>query len=307
MKKYLKFKNQKSKIITVIIFFSVIQSFSYSVFAQADAARERAASSLQAHEFSLYGGGGFSSLRYQLSLSDVSGGDTDVSGNYGFDYGFGYTRFLVTRWGVHTGIGLGFYGANALLDGSTTITRNLADSDGDLFDLHSALSDYSESQRAIYLNIPAMLQFQSQLDQGFYLKGGIKAGIPLVGKYESHGAKVTNTGFYPKYDNWATGQEFAGFGVFDEKSFDGNLELDVSLIFAFETGMKWRIGRNFSLYTGAYFDIGLNNAAKNQNMPFIAYSVSNAPEFTANSVLSSFSNRTNIIAAGVKLRLAFRR
>jgi hypothetical protein len=74
---------------------------------------------------------------------------------------------------------------------------------------------------------------------------------------------------------------------------------------AFETGMKWQIGENVSLYTGAYCDYGLNSVAKNANQPFINYSVERPSEFTANSVLTALTSKVNIITAGIKVRLAF--
>jgi len=256
--------------------------------------------SIQAvHEFSIYGGGGLSSFRYQLSPGNVSS-------SYGGDFGVGYTCIFLEHWGIHTGIGLGLYGAKAVLDNVEIVTPNLTDSDGDRFDLHVALTDYNETQKAICLNIPLMVHFQTQQEQGFYITGGVKAGIPFVGKYASQSARFNNRGYYPKYNNWATTQEFAGYGIFDDQRFDGKLKFDISLMFAFETGMKWRIGRSLSLYTGAYFDYGLNNAAKNRNLPFVVFSADDSSEFTANSVQTSLAKKVNIMAVGIKVRLSMK-
>ena len=255
----------------------------------------------QTHEFSVYGGGGLSALRYQLSRGDVSGG-------FGGDVGAGYTYFFNRQWGVLSGVGLGFYGAKADIPyGIKTITPGLLDRDNDPFDMHSVLGGYSETQKAMFLHIPVMAHYQTQQEQGFYMTGGFKAGIPLRGKYSSKAEKLTNTGYYTALNNWGITQEFAGYGVFEDKSFDGSLALGVVVILSLEAGMKWRIGNDLSLYAGAYFDYGLNNAARNGNLPFIRYNAANASEFGANSIPSTFADKVNLMAVGVKLRLAFAR
>ena len=252
----------------------------------------------QPHEFSIYGGGGLSTLRYQLSSGDASGG-------YGGDFGVGYTYFVNDRWGVHVGAGLGLYNAKAKLDGLKIVTPNLADSDGDRFDMHTTLAVYNETQNAMLLNIPVMVQFQPQQHQGFYAMGGIKTGVPLSSKHASKDAAFTNAGYYTGLGNWATMQEFAGFGAFEGENFDGNYELGLSLMLSLEAGMKWRIGASLSLYTGAYFDYGLNNAAKNSHLPFVNYTADNPSGFTTNSVLSMFTDKISMMAVGIKVRLSF--
>ena len=77
-------------------------------------------------------------------------------------------------------------------------------------------------------------------------------------------------------------------------------------MFALEAGMKFVVGRGLSLYAGAYFDFGLNNAAHNNNMPFIAYNAENGAGFSTNSVVASLAEKTNVMAVGVKVRVAFR-
>ena len=289
--------------VTMAVFLSFNYSLNQFVSGQASAALSWAESSRQAHEISVYGGGGLSSLRYQLSLS---GDKVNVSGGFGGDFGIGYTRFFVSNWGIHTGAGIGIYNSKTALDGVKAITPNLADSDLDNFDMHTVMNNFNESQHVKFLNIPVMVHFQSNLEQGFYVLGGVKAGIPLGGKYTSSCAKLTNSGFYPKFGNWATDQEFAGFGDFDDRRFDGKLKFDVSLMFALEAGMKLNMGRGLSLYAGAYFDLGLNNAAHDNSLPFVVFAAENASEFATNSVLSSLAEKANVMAAGVKLRLAFR-
>ena len=262
------------------------------------------------HEFSAYTGLGLSSLRYQLSQGDRSGG-------FGGDFGVGYTWYRTNvrvtgtgkvfneRWGIFTGLGLGFYNAKAKLDDENKLVQGLKDSEEDIFDLTTTLSKYKETQRSLYLNIPAMAQFQLER---YYILGGFKFGIPLSGKYISKDATLTNVAYYPEFENELTAPKTQGLGTFDHKNSDGKLKFGVSLMLAFEGGVHWRINRNFSLYSGLYFDIGLNNTAKNKQQSFVVFdyeAVDNPSRFTTNSAMSVFADKVNIMAVGVKARLAY--
>ena len=259
------------------------------------------------HEFSIYGGGGLSTLRYSLSLGDRSGG------GLGTDFGMGYTVFVEKdwltkaekiyneKWGFHTGIEFASYNAKARINDAKITTKDLVDSDGDAFDLYTELSGYSENQKVILMNIPVMAVFQIQK---FYVMGGFKLGIPPVHKYRSKNIVFVNEANYDQWYNWAKTQTFAGYGTFSDKSSKGNFKLGMSVIFAFEAGMNWRIGEKFSIYTGAYFDYGLNNIAKDKSLPFIQYNFRNPENFSTNSVLSSYTDKIKVMAAGIKVRFA---
>jgi hypothetical protein len=261
------------------------------------------------HELSLYGSGGLSTLRYKLSLGDRSG-------SMGTVFGMGYTYSMAKdwltdaeklyneRWGIHTGIEFASYNAKAKIKDAELITNNLIDSDGDAFDLYTELSGYSENQRAIMLNIPVMAVFQISK---FYAMGGFKFGIPPVRKFKSNNLLFNNEANYDQWYNWAKTQTFAGYGAFSDKNSQGNFKLGMSVIFALEAGMNWRINENFSVYAGAYFDYGLNNLAKDRNLSFIRYNFNNPENFSTNSVLSSYTDKIKIMAAGIKVRIAMDR
>jgi hypothetical protein len=272
------------------------------------------------HEFSGYVGGGLSALCYQLSSGDRSGG-------FGGEFGAGYTYLnfrnqavetgttvLQQWWGIHAGIGFGFYNAKAKLNNVEAVTANLIDDEGDRFDLYSTLSGYNETQRTMFLNIPVMGQYN--IDQ-FYVMGGIKTSIPLNGKYKSKGT-LTNEGYYHEWEVLTKVPEFRGFGNFN-RSYSGDIDLGVSVALALEAGMHWSLSDNLVLYGGAYFDYGLNNVAKGSKSKFInpdVFTTGNAENFTAKSVLSSyaegvkstpFTDKVNTMAVGIKVRVAFRK
>ena len=272
------------------------------------------------HEFSAHVGGGLSTLSYLLSPGNRSGG-------FGGDFGFGYT-YLINKeqvvetgtasnmiWGIHTGIGIGLYNSKAKFDNVKTITKGLNDGDATFgkFDLHTTLSNYNEIQNTMFLNIPVMAMYQMEQ---FYIMGGFKVGIPLSGKYKSKDPTLKNSAYYPDLDNWIDGTDapkFMGLGTFSNKNYNGKLDLGVAVMLALEAGMKWNIADNLSLYTGAFFDYGLNNVVKGGKQAFINYTAKDAENFTTNSVLSSytdnsksstFTNKANMMAVGIKVRLA---
>ena len=162
---------------------------------------------IKSHEFSIYGGGGLSTLNYNLPSVEVFTG-------FGYDFGIGYTYFFNRKWGIHTGVGSGFYNAKAKLNGVTgLLTEGLIDSEGDRFDMHTTLKDYEENQNSIFLNIPVMAIYQTNR---FNFLGGIKTATPLKGKYTTNDAKIVNEGYYHAYDRWVNSPKFMGFGEFTE-------------------------------------------------------------------------------------------
>ena len=267
------------------------------------------------HEFSVYSGLGFSSLRYQLSQGTSSGG-------FGGDFGLGYTYYrsnvrvtgtgkvFYEQWGIFTGIGFGLYNAKSKLDGEEIFIENLEDKDEipDRFDLRTTVLRYKEVQRTMYLNIPVMAQFQIER---YYILTGLKFGVPLIGKYKLKEAMLLNGANYPEWHPpgyFIYGPITEGLGEFDYKDSKGKFNLGVSLMLSLEGGVNWRLTRNFSLYSGAYFDFGLNNAAKKQLLPFaelVYENDNNSSRFTTNSALTSFTEKVKIMAVGVKVRLAY--
>jgi len=292
-------KNMKRLIIIIVLFSAVSSQY---VCAQ----------EVPVHEFSAYTGFGLSSLRYQLLQGNRSGG-------FGGDIGVGYTwyrtnvrvtgtgRVFNERWGIFTGLGLGLYNAKSKLGKDEKINiENLIDSEGDRFNLRSTLSKYKETNRAMYLNIPAMAQFQIER---YYVLGGFKFGIPLGGKYKSKDATLLNEAIYPTFGNyWISSPKTEGLGNFSDKKSDSKLKYGVTVMLALEGGVNWYINRHFSLYSGVYFDIGLNNVSKNKHLPFVEfdYKAADIPSrFSTNSMMSAFSEKVNIMAVGVKARLAY--
>jgi len=260
------------------------------------------------HEFSAYAGTGLSTLSYQLS-------EGSRNGNVGCDFGFGYTyiqgrervsgtgNIFREDWGIHSGLGIGVFNAKSKIHNVTARTNDLTDDEGDLFHLHTTLSGYRENQSSVLLTIPLMGLFQYDR---YYGMGGFKLGVPLSSKYKSKRATLFNEAYYPRYDNWCREERFAGFGEFSGRDSQGNMKFGASMMLSFEGGVKWRLSRNIYLYSGLYFDYGLNNFAKKNQKEFVNpfnYR-GGVTTFTTNSVLSVYTEKVRVMAVGVKARVA---
>ena len=259
------------------------------------------------NEISIHIGGGLSSIHHHHASGN------GFFNGYSLYFGAGYTYYIHQNLGVYLGIAQGIYNTqrNVSID---VFTPNLTDRNGYLFDLYTRIN-YNESFQNMFLNIPVMLQFQTKQKgrswnqnqkrfKSFYAMGGIKADIPLKDRYKSGITTITNAAYYPEFNNWAATQRFAGLGTFDDgSSDDGNLNLkSPCLILSFEAGFKWRFKKNYLLYTGAYCDFGLNTTANGIRMPFRNHiAVDHITDFT----LLTFSDRINIMTAGVTVRLAY--
>ena len=248
------------------------------------------------HEFSINGGGGLSTLVYKITSSKKNLG-------FGGEVGLGYTCVFGEMAGIHVGADVSFYSVGATLNGIKIVTENLTDNEGDCFDLHTTLFDYKESQNAMFLNVPVMAYFQTKTNHKFYAMAGVKIGIPLSCKYKASDFALTNEAYYPEYDNWLTNQTFAGYGRFENINSEGKQKYRISAALSLETGMKWNIAEVFAMYTGVYFDYGLNNLVKKDDQLFVNYDNAAPSAFIVNSALAA--DKIHLMAVGVKVRLGF--
>ncbi len=265
------------------------------------------------HEISVYVAGGLSTLSYDPAFGDRSNG---IGGNIGV----GYTYSLTENLGINTGIEFSLYNAKMKRESFNDVMQQLVDpSDEELYDFYSNVKNYEEKQKAMYINIPLMLQFQHGEEHKWFLAAGVKLGIPVSGKYKSSASEVTNKGFFYDTENWGETQEFMGFGTYTDYSNDEDIDFKVACLFSAEAGMKWRLTDKMSLYTGAYFDYGLNDIAKDSSDKSFTKLVetSEGIQYSNNSILdssigySSNTLRQEIVdkvipmAVGLKVRLSF--
>jgi len=264
------------------------------------------------HEFSLHLGGGLSTLNYDPSYGEQSSG-------FNKQFGFGYGFFVSPRFGFTTGLELAFYNANFEMKNLKMAyqAKDLYDKDDPVdFEFRSSLSNHTEYQNSVMLQIPLMLQFQTEM--GFYAMAGVKFAIPLSGG-SSIKSDIVNSGYYDDPERYEyTEQNFRGFGTFKNKKIETNENFESSIFASVEMGVKWRFEEGLSIYTGAYFDYGLNNIIKKKSLDelsrMVEYNSANPENFEVNSMLDSyweqgktpqaFVTKIMPLAIGVKIKLS---
>ena len=262
------------------------------------------------HEVSVWGMGGLSTLKYSL---DIGSQKDKVGGGAGI----GYTYLFSEKVGVSSGFEFALYNAQACLNSavSSYMTKDMEDTN---FLFKSTVSNYEETQKSTYLQIPVMLTLRFPVGKyHFYTSAGLKVGIPLSSTYKATKGEVTNTGYYGYEDFEYQNVEELGFTTLKPKESNGDYDLNIAYILSLEAGMKWELKDNLSLYTGFYFDYGLNDIGKEErSRQFIEYAPMTPWDFVNNSILTSkfnldnhndsFTNKVAPMAAGVKIKLAFR-
>jgi len=251
-------------------------------------------------EISVFGGGGLSFFCYQVPLDKVS------SIGYHFDIGAGFTGFVSQMCGFHVGAGLGMFNAKSNMRELQNLLPGKTDSNGFPFDLHTSLLDYSETHKTMFLTVPLMFQFQTKQNQmrgggkSFYAMTGVKLLILFNTRCDVRINTLFNAAYYPEFDNWAATQTFAGLGEFEGKKSKEEFGVKLLPMFTLETGIKWYLKEGLLLYTGVYFDCGLNDYTKTNRKSASEYN------FTEPSLsLLAFYKKSNIMDVGIKLRLAF--
>lgn len=268
-------------------------------------------------EITVQGGLGLSGLKYSLD-------NGDTKQKFGGSVGVGYNYFFTKNVGLLTGVELSFLSSEGSF---ASLSDAYAAIDGDVepFNFSYTVRNYEERQRAMYLNIPVMGQYQMPVigSHQVYVALGVKIGIPLSAKYKTNGASLATSGFYPQYDandpiniDQAVS---AGFGNFTSNPVDESIDLKVAFMLAAELGMKWYLNESVSLYTGAYLDYGLNDVSKKHDKEFMIYDALNPTRYVNNSLLEARYTPNGIgthtvdmvdkivpLSIGVKLRLAFK-
>lgn len=252
-------------------------------------------------EFSIYAGGTFSSIYYDLDQGQVDHGD-------GVQLGLKYAFYLNENWSIGLGAEYQTYNSTASFD-YLTGNYNTTDFENDPFEFRYTTRSYNESQKLEYVNVPLTVQFETGDGiTDFYVSAGVKAGFAMKGRYETKMDALTTSGYYPQYNAELFGPTFMGFGSFYQVN-AGKQDLDTKIAWSgtLETGVKQYIGERSSCYIGVFVDYSFNSIADNKDENMINYPSDQMPvDLQFNSVInSSYSKDVRLIAYGIKLRFAF--
>lgn len=253
------------------------------------------------NEFSIYAGGGLSSLVY-----DEKPGDRKNSG--GFHAGLGYTLFFNNHFGIGTGLEIAQYRAKYKID-TLSASYNAYDVyHREKFLFTSSIIDYEEKQVMTSLQVPLMFQFQiGKPDKhNFYAAFGGKGGISIDTYGDGDNTKIVTKGYYPHEDYTYTNEPTAGFGTYEAKGQKTDLDFRTSILASAEMGVKWKLKNNNALYTGIFIDHGLKNISKKPSEGLVEYNSLNPQEYIVNSALNSrIVDKVLPVAAGIKVKWAF--
>ena len=260
------------------------------------------------HEISVWGAGGFSTLYYDPTFGDWSP-------KLGGAFGFGYTFYFSKNFGILAGGELALYNAKMKVDGLTDNFDVVDPTDGNDVDFRTRFDGYEETQHLMNVNIPIALQFQTGEKHKFFASLGFKLGIPVSGNYkQSKNSNLVTSGYYEIWNQELFEPTYLGYGSFTGNESKRDMDFDLAYMGTVEAGIKWKLSRIWSLYTGLYFEYAFNNAVKGGNEErFLVYNETDPANFTTNSALNSqytndgttasFVDRVSPAAAGVKIRL----
>jgi OmpA-OmpF porin, OOP family len=257
----------------------------------------------QKNEFSIYAGAGMQGLQYTNNLGSLSV-------KPGFQAGISFTHFLSSRWGIRSGLEIGYYHSRATLKEGTPFTSYEIDSEGQAFEYRVKAGGYTEDQKLYTVNIPLQIQFQTPAacKQQFYAAAGAKLGLPLSQRYASKAGDINTTGYYPHLNIEITDLPVHGFGKQAGWSGEGEYEFKPSVSLTAEAGMRFRLSGGRHLYAGAYLDYGLNDIRKTEGpAALLAYNPNGLAQSKATGLfnLNNVVSDTRLIAYGIKLGFVF--
>jgi hypothetical protein len=258
----------------------------------------------QRHELSVHAGVGLSTLQYDLQTGQQKNG-------IGFQLGGGYAYYFLRNVALRTGLEIAFYNASAGL-------KNFSDS----YDVKGAtpegnytfsyeIDKYSESQQALYVNIPLMLQFQTGRTYIFYGAIGGKVGFPVNATARIKKHDLTTKGYFPHEGR--TYDDLPQFGLGEYEYLKRTTDLKnfkLHYMLSAEAGLKWKVLKGNDLYTGIYVDYGLNNVQTKNDRTFVTSTLT-ADKLQVSPLIESryagtpFTESIRPLAVGLKIRFTF--
>jgi outer membrane protein OmpA-like peptidoglycan-associated protein len=221
-------------------------------------------------ELSVFFGEGLSGLYY-----DINGGGTSKM-NAGLNFGLAYSYFMHENVSILLGVGLSFYNTTAVLPTMYSFIGSANVLNDNLY-IERYMSGYTEQQSVMTLNIPLMFSYVS--DYKFYIRGGVQLGIPLRSVYTATNANIMQGYRFMLPSTNLSTLIYDGFETPNVKVKAGNFRMapkvtdyiktNISIILSIEAGIRLMIHPKHTLYTGVFFDYGVNNMIVNRDMIFI--------------------------------------
>lgn len=228
----------------------------------------------------------------------------------GYHIGVDYRYYLSKNWSLGTQVAyqnssLDFLQRNAKMSWSSI------DIEAEQYILKYQSKNRLEQISYSTIQIPFTLQYETSGVVKWYIQSGIAIGI-ITGNPKSKISinDLQTSAYYPQWDVELKAPTFMGYGHFKNLSQTKHIPLRNRFSWLFETGVKQELSNNQSLYIGAFFNLGLNNLSKGQNMVNHPISLSTNLDnpIEINSIWNDTSyNDTKLkdYHLGIKLRYAF--
>ncbi|MHC5202962.1 outer membrane beta-barrel protein [Myroides sp. LJL119] len=234
----------------------------------------------------------------------------DSNSVLGYSMGVGYRYYLNQKWSLAAEVAY----QNSSLD---FIQRNAKSSwssidvEGDQYILKYQSKIRIEQISYRLIQVPLTVQFETGKEVKWYVQTGLAIGV-ITGSPKSRITinELDTSGYYPQWDVELQGPNFIGYGHFKNISHKKEIHLQNRYSWLFETGVKQELGNKQSLYIGAFFNLGLNNLAKDgiRDKHPITLSSNYDNPIELNSIWTdmSYSNqKLKDYHIGIKLRYAF--
>ncbi|NML23707.1 OmpA family protein [Pseudoflavitalea sp. G-6-1-2] len=220
--------------------------------------------------------------------------------------GLNYTFHFGKRWGLFTGITAGSYLSKSTLNNGTVLTSNEVDEEGSAFEYRIKANNYEEKQSFLAAGIPIMAQYHTTGKTQWYLNAGTKILFPFNGKTKGSADQLALTGYYPDFNVEFTDLPQHGFGTINNWKNDAKLDLKPTATISAATGVSFMLSETMRLYTGVYFDYGVNDMRKNKDegASLVTYSSTGVEKAEVKGMLPASSN-AHLLAYGVQVRLGF--
>jgi hypothetical protein len=259
---------------------------------------------VQKHELSIYGLLGYSPLSSTLK------GNGSTSGSIGGGAGLGYTFNISSSLGITTGVEMSTYGAEISYE--TVSGKYEVESKNPEFTY--SLKNYKEVQSVTVFSIPIMAQYSLPLGGGsasFYASGGFKLGFPMSGKTEITPGRATTEAYFAEEDLTYSGiPQHCLYTDEPLPNETGDFKLGFSTTLSLETGVRFTLTDKIGLYTGLYFDYGLNSIQKESDKHLLEYEYQydrDNEKLKYHSVLNTaFVDKINLLSIGLKVRIGFK-
>jgi len=263
------------------------------------------------HELSIVGQGGFLTFYPEMN---AGGFDYQFGGGVGINYHF----FFSDVFAIGTGVDISLHQFDMKMD---PYSNSYTAHDGtETFDFNYTIHNHKERLSTFFLNIPLMFQWQYPLfhdDHYTYFSIGGKVGIPLKSTHKMYSSNFTTSGYYPQYELLVEEPKDLGFGTFARNEQEQDIDLNIAYVASAEAGMKWSLGYYLSLYTGIYFEYGLNDIKKEStDKALLLYNASNPSDYKLNSMWESkyidnaggktIVQKVRPASLGIKVRFTFK-